>query len=81
MPPMHMLRGADHILSVCVCLCDLDPIPSFDLSVNSLSKSINVTVEDHDKVHVRWCYKNNAECISGETSQLITVGISDTQGT
>lgn len=75
------LSGADHILFVffaCVHVCDLDPIPAFDLSVNQLFKSITVTVEPGDKVHARWCYKKNAQCTGGERSPLITVRICGT---
>ncbi|XP_070767040.1 uncharacterized protein [Enoplosus armatus] len=51
-----------------------DPIPDFDLSVNQLSKSITVTVEPGDKVHARWCYKENtAVCKGGALSPQITI--------
>lgn len=60
-------------------MCDLDPIPDFDLSVNQSSKSITVTVEPGDKVHARWCYRKSAVgCMDGPLSSRITVSISGT---
>ncbi|XP_042265800.1 uncharacterized protein LOC121896155 isoform X2 [Thunnus maccoyii] len=48
-----------------------DPMPDFQLSVNQLSKSINVTVEPGDKkVNTRWCYKTHI-CIGH--GALITI--------
>ncbi|XP_067448739.1 uncharacterized protein [Thunnus thynnus] len=48
-----------------------DPMPDFQLSVNQLSKSINVTVEPGDKkVYTRWCYKTHI-CIGH--GALITI--------
>ncbi|XP_044207400.1 uncharacterized protein LOC122982278 [Thunnus albacares] len=47
------------------------PMPDFQLSVNQLSKSINVTVEPGDKeVNTRWCYKTH---ICDGDGTLITI--------
>lgn len=64
---------------LCVCVCDLDPIPDFNVSVNRSSKTINVTVEPGEKVRIRWCYQKTAvDCISRVPSAPITVSITGT---
>ncbi|XP_061838220.1 interleukin-17 receptor E isoform X2 [Nerophis lumbriciformis] len=51
-----------------------DPIPNFHLSVDNASKTFNLTVESEDKVHARWCYKQNAHyCIQGSHSNRTTI--------
>lgn len=62
------------------CLCDSDPVPDFDLSVNRSSKSITVTVETGDKVYTRWCYRKSAvHCMAGNNpGARITVSVSGT---
>nr|XP_061802732.1 interleukin-17 receptor E-like [Nerophis lumbriciformis] len=51
-----------------------DAVPSFSLSVDQASKSINVTVESDKKVHARWCYKRTAHhCVQGSHSNLTTI--------
>lgn len=71
------VSGDAHSLSLFFCVCDLDPIPDFDLSVNQLSKSITVTVEPGEKVYARWCYQKNAvDCRA--PSPRITVSITGT---
>lgn len=60
-------------------MCDLDPKPDFNLSVNLSSKSISVTVEPGDKVYAKWCYqKSEVNCIGGAHSPQITVSIRGT---
>lgn len=50
-----------------VCLLDLAPVPTFNLSVDLSTKSLNVTVEPGKAVYARWCYKSNANCMDGST--------------
>lgn len=61
-----------------VCLLDLAPVPTFNLSVDLSTKSLNVTVEPGKAVYARWCYKSNADCIDEDGSTRVTVRTSRT---
>ncbi|XP_077427597.1 interleukin-17 receptor E [Vanacampus margaritifer] len=51
-----------------------DPAPSFSLSVDAASKSINVTVESENRVTTRWCYKQSAHyCVQGSHSSVTVI--------
>lgn len=56
-----------------VCLLDLAPVPTFSLSVDLSTKSLNVTVEPGKAVYARWCYKSNADCMGEDGSTQVTV--------
>lgn len=59
------------------------PRPDFDLSVDQLSKSINVTVKhegDVQPVLAKWCYQKNAvSCMGGPDSKPIIISRSQPQ--
>lgn len=61
-----------------VRLLDLAPVPTFNLSVDLPTKSLNVTVEPGEAVYARWCYKSNADCMGEDGSTQVTVRTSCT---
>ncbi|XP_077369328.1 interleukin-17 receptor E isoform X2 [Festucalex cinctus] len=50
-----------------------DPAPSFSLSVDAASKSINVTVDSENRVAARWCYKQSAHYCVQRSHSSVTV--------
>ncbi|CAK6957443.1 uncharacterized protein LOC121896155 isoform X2 [Scomber scombrus] len=57
-------------------------IQEFQLSVNSSSKVINVTMGPGErKVYTRWCYKNGNSCLGGTDSLQVTIDPSQSRST
>lgn len=58
-----------------MCVCHLDPVPAFELEVNQLSKSFNVTLGAGDsRVYARCCYRNTPLCRNIQESPVEPVG-------
>lgn len=70
-----MQISPDRAVRAMACVfCHIDPVPVFELEVNPLSKSFNVTLDASDKpVYVSSCYRNGHRC-SGIPSSRKDVG-------
>lgn len=68
---VHVLRSQAVPIISSVCLLDLAPVPTFSLSVDLSTKSLNIVVEPGEAVYARWCYKSNAQCMDGSTQVTV----------
>lgn len=75
---VHVLQSQAVPIISSACLLDLDPVPTFSLSVDLSTKSLNVTVEPGKAVYARWCYRSNADCMGEDGSPQVTVRTSRT---